>query len=84
MLAQQGIAFQGLPPWSVTCKSPQAREGEHFDRVEKEVARAVVNRVHGFSLAESLSRKESFFLLLGSAIVAKYESSPSGVLTLLN
>ena len=39
--------------------SHMAREGDHLYRGEKEVGRAVVNRVHDFSLAESLPGKRS-------------------------
>ena len=34
-------------------------------------------RVHGFSLAESLPGKESFLQMLGLAIAAEHESAPS-------
>jgi len=38
---------------------------------------AVANRVHGFSLAESLlGMKSSFFLILGSAILPTVRASP--------
>ena len=41
--------------------SHMAREGEHFYKEEKEVGRAVANRVHGFLFAESLpGEKRSF------------------------
>ena len=56
--------------------SPQtAREGGCFYRGEKEVGRDVVNRIHGFSLTESLPGKKSSSLL-GSSIVVGGESSP--------
>ena len=44
------------------------------------------NRVHGFSLVESLPAKKmkSVFFLLGSAIVPGHESSRSGLPALFN
>ena len=51
---QQGTVIQWLQPWQATCKFFTAREGEHFNREDKEVGRAIVNGVHGFSPAESL------------------------------
>ena len=54
-------------------------------REEKEVGRALEQRVHGFSLAEFLpGNKESFFLLVDSFVVSGHESSPFGFSTLLN
>ena len=62
---QQRMAIRGLQPWNATCKSPRG------NREEKEVGRAIANRVHGFSLAESLlgmrsSVSSSFLALLSS------------------
>jgi len=57
------IRIQGLQPG-------QANRGE------KEVGRAVVNRVHGFSLAESMpGNKRSLLLPKGCVISAGCESS---------
>ena len=44
----------------------------------KEVGKAMVNQVHGFSLAESLPGKKRgvFLFLLGSAVITGHESSP--------
>ena len=49
-----------------SCASPcRAREGEHFYRDEKEVGRAIENRVQGVSLAEFLPGKKRVFLPVG-------------------
>lgn len=51
----------------------------------KDVGRAIVNRVCSFSLTgSSPERRALFFLLLGSAIIAGYESSSSALSTLLS
>ena len=57
----------------VQVPSLTAREGACFYRAEKEVGRAIVNRVHGFSLAELLPGKKSFFLV---GYYHRFESSP--------
>ena len=59
-----------------------AREGKQFLSGEKDVGRAVVNRVHNISLAESLPGKETFLLLSGSAIVISLGTPPYGILTI--
>ena len=53
------------------------RERKPANTEKKEAGSIVVNPVHGFSLAESLSGNEGFFFfLLGSAMVKGHESSP--------
>ena len=42
-----------------------ARGGEHFYKEEKEIETAVANRVHGFSLTESLLKGRIFVLSVG-------------------
>ena len=55
--------------------SHMAKGGEHFYKEEEEIETAVANRVHGFSLTESLQREESLFFLLGSAVISRHECS---------
>lgn len=52
----------------------------------KDVGRAIINRVHSFSLTESSPERRAlcFFFLLGSAVIAGYESSSSALSTLLS
>ena len=63
----------GVSNHGESCGSPPtARKGEHFYREEKKVGRAIVNRVHDFSLTKSFpGKKESFFFLLGSPITGE-------------
>ena len=51
-----------------------ASEEEGFNWKEKEIGKAIVNRVLGFSLAESLPGKESFFFLLSNGSAAGCQS----------
>ena len=57
-----------------------AREGDHLYRGEKGVGSAIVNIPR---LSRARKEEESFFFLLGSAIVAGHDSVPSGLPTLL-
>ena len=57
--------------------SCKAKEGKHFYRGGKGSWGTIVNKVHGFSLTESLRRKkEESSFLSGSGMAAKYDSSP--------
>ena len=61
------------------------REGEGFYRGKKEGGRDLVNRVHGFLLAESLpGRKKTFFLLLAQLLSQGMITPPAGLPTLFN
>ena len=66
-------------------KSPTAREGERFFRGEKEVRRALVNRVHGYLLVKSLSgKKRSLSSSCWALLSSQGASTPlSGLLILL-
>ena len=69
---QFGVCNHGEPRASPLT----AREGELFYREEKEVGRALVNRVHGLSLAELLPGKESSFFVLSSVTITGHKCSP--------
>ena len=61
------------------CANPcKAREGDHFYRREKKVGRAIVNRVRGFSWAEFLLEKESFFFCWAMQLSQGVRAPPSG------
>lgn len=63
-----------------------ARENveECFHRKEKEIVRAIVNWVCGFSLTESLSRKESYSRWPLILLIAGIRAPPSTIPTLFN
>ena len=63
---------------------PKQQGKENSYKEEKEVGRAIVNRAHGFPLAELLPRKKSLFFLLSSAIAQGMSAPPSGLPTLCN
>ena len=75
---QQKIAICGQLPWRLKSKSHlPVKENTLCYREEKEVERAAVNRVHGFSLVEFLpGKKRSLCLLLGFCHIAGHGSSP--------
>lgn len=54
----QRIATHGLQLWQAMCKSLQGKGRREHLRGEKEVGRAMVKRVHGFSLPEFLREKK--------------------------
>lgn len=53
-----------------------AREGEHFNREEKEVGRPIVDKESMIFHWLSVKKKEHFFSILGSITIAAGGSSP--------
>ena len=77
----------GVSNHSKLLASPSmAREGEHIYRGEKEVGRAIVNRVHGFSLAESSPGRKRSLSFSCCALLSSQgmRALPSGLPTLFN
>ena len=65
--------------------SRMAREGERFYRGENEVGRALVNRVYGFSLAQSLPGKKSLSSSCAALLSSQGVRAPaSGLPTLFH
>ena len=58
------------------CKHEKPRKVPSKNGGEKEVGRAVLNRVHSFSLAELLPKNRPSFFFLGSVMIAECKSSP--------
>lgn len=53
-----------------------AGQGKKHTFIEEKRKRPLVNRVHGFSLAESQPGEESFFFPLHSALVMGHKACP--------
>ena len=83
MWEQQRTAVQCLQPWEASGKSTEKEEAELLQRDRRLGKVIVVNRIHGFSLAESLPGKEDcYFLPLGSDIVAGRRAPSPGLPTM--
>ena len=76
---KQRIAVWVLQPWWATGKSLHGKGRRTLLQRGKESWEGYSKqRVHGFSLVESLPGNQSFFFLLGSAIIQGVRAPPSG------